>query len=150
VKYPKVCSCAGKITPEQVSVQLKKLKLYKVPGPNGIPNVILTKYANLIIDRLTHIYMVLLEEELLFKLWKEFITVVLRKPRKPRYDAPKAYCPIALLNTMWKVVTAVMASHITYVTEKHQLLPANHFGGRPGRTITDAMHLLVNKIKAAW
>ena len=51
---------------------------------------------------------------------------------------------------MWKVVTAVVASLITYVTEKHQLLPANHFGGRPGRATTDAMHLLVNKIKAAW
>jgi hypothetical protein len=57
---------------------------------------------------------------------------------------------MALLNTMWKVVTVVVASHITYITEKHQLLPANHFGGRPGWTTTDTMHLLVNKLKAAW
>jgi len=51
---------------------------------------------------------------------------------------------------MWKVVTAIIANHITYVTEKHQLLPANHFGGRPGQTTADAMHLLTNKVKAAW
>jgi hypothetical protein len=149
-KYPKACSCAGKITPEQVSTQLKKLKPYKAPRPNGIPNVVLTKCADLIVDRLTHIYVALLEEELSFKPWKEFITVILRKPEKPRYDVPKAYHPIALLNMMWKVVTAVMASHITYVMEKHQLLPTNHFGGQPGQTTTDAMHLLINKIKAAW
>jgi len=38
----------------------------------------------------------------------------------------------------------------TFLTEKHQLLPKNHFGGRPGRTTTDAMHLLTLRIKAAW
>ena len=149
-KYPKACSRAGKITPEQVSAQLKKLKPYKAPGPDGIPNVVLTKCADIIAVRLSHIYVALLEEKLSYKPWKEFTTIVLRKPGKPRYDAPKAYRPIALLNTMWKVITAIVASHITFVTEKHQLLPANHFGGRPGRTTTDAMHLLVNKIKAAW
>jgi hypothetical protein len=91
VKYPKACSCAGKITLEQVSAQLKKLKLYKAPGPDSIPNIVLTKCADMIVDRLTHIYMALIEEKLSYKLWKEFITIVLRKPRKPRYNAPKAY-----------------------------------------------------------
>jgi hypothetical protein len=51
---------------------------------------------------------------------------------------------------MWKVVMVVMASHITYIMEKHQLLPANHFGGQLGWTTTDAMHLLINKLKVAW
>ena len=86
----------------------------------------------------------------MYKPWKEFITIVLRKPGKPRYDTPKAYRPIALLNTMWKVIMVIVANLITYVTEKHQLLPANHFSGRPGRTTVDAMHLLTNRIKAAW
>ena len=63
---------------------------------------------------------------------------------------PKAYRPIALLNTMWKVITAIIANHITYVTEKYQLLLANHFGGCPGCTTTDAMYLLTNRIKAVW
>ena len=30
------------------------------------------------------------------------------------------------------------------------LLPDTHFGGRPGRTTTDAIHYLVGKIKAVW
>jgi hypothetical protein len=34
--------------------------------------------------------------------------------------------------------------------EKNTLLPDTHFGGRPGRTTTDAIHYLVGKIKAAW
>ena len=92
----------------------------------------------------------MLDKNLMFKPWKEFVTVVLRKPGKPSYDVPKAYRPIMLLNTMWKVVAAIIASHITYITEKHQLLPANHFGRRPGRTTTDTIHLLVTRIKDAW
>jgi len=110
----------------------------------------LTKNANLIVNRMLPIYKAMLERSMMYKPWKEFVTVVLRKPGKPRYDTPKAYRPIALLNTMWKVITAIIANHISYVTKKHQLLPANHFGGRPGCTTTDAMHLLTNKIKAAW
>jgi hypothetical protein len=90
-KYPKVCSHTSKITLEQVSMQLKKLKLYKAPGPNSIPNIVLTKCADMIINRLMHIYVVLIEEKLSYKPWKEFITIVLRKPGKPRYDMPKVY-----------------------------------------------------------
>jgi Reverse transcriptase (RNA-dependent DNA polymerase) len=76
--------------------------------------------------------------------------VVLRKPGKPHYNIPKAYRPIALLNTMWKVLTAIVANHVTFLAEKHQLLPTNHFSSRPGRTTTNMLHLLTHKIKGAW
>ena len=36
------------------------------------------------------------------------------------------------------------------LTEKHQLLPVNHFGGWPGWSTTDSLHLLVDTIKATW
>jgi hypothetical protein len=75
---------------------------------------------------------------------------VLRKPEKLHYDIPKAYRPIVLLNTMWKVLTAIIANHISFLTEEHQLLPVKHFGGRPGCTTVDALHLLTYKIKEAW
>jgi Reverse transcriptase (RNA-dependent DNA polymerase) len=75
---------------------------------------------------------------------------VLRKPGKPSYEVPKAYRPIVLINTMWKVLTAILAEQLTFFAEKHQLLPSHHFGGCPGRTTTDAMHLLTYKIRGAW
>ena len=49
-----------------------------------------------------------------------------------------------------KVLTAIIAEDVSHLVEKHQLLPANHFEGRPGRTTTDALHYLVYKIKDAW
>ena len=149
-KYPKACSRTGKVTWEQICKQLKKLKPLKAPGPDSIPNIMLTRSANKIVDYLFYIYQAMLENSIIYKPWKEFITVVLCKPGKSSYNTPKAFRPIALLNTMWKVIMAIVANHITYYTEKYQLLPANHFGGRPSRTTSDAIHVLINKIKAAW
>ena len=51
---------------------------------------------------------------------------------------------------MAKVLTALVADNISQLVEQHQLLPKTHFGGRPGRTTTDAIHYLVHKVKRAW
>jgi hypothetical protein len=75
--YPKARERAGKITVEQIEAQLKRLKPYKAPGPDGIPNIVLTKCSDLIAGRLCHIYRAMLDKNLMFKPWKEFVTVVL-------------------------------------------------------------------------
>jgi hypothetical protein len=148
--YPPQCCRPDNVTREQIAQQTQKLKPYKAPGPDGIPNIVLLKCADILSDRLLHIYKAMLERNLHYAPWKTFTTVVLRKPGKPRYDIPKAYRPIALLNTMWKVLAGMVADQLTYYSEMYSLLPANHFGGRPGHTTTDVVHLLTHKIKNAW
>ena len=54
------------------------------------------------------------------------------------------------MNTMWKVLAAIVADQLTYYSERYNLLPSHHFGGRPGRSTTDVVHLLIHKIKSAW
>jgi len=149
-EYPPQCQANVRITADQLRKQLHKLKPYKAPGPDGIPNIVLTKCTEILTERLLSIFVAMFEHTLMYKPWKMFTTVVLRKPGKPRYNIPKAYRPIALLNTMWKALTAIVADQLTFAMEKYQLLPATHFGGRPGRTTTDAMHLLANTIKVSW
>ena len=51
---------------------------------------------------------------------------------------------------MWKVLAGIVAEQLTFYTEKYHLLPDHHFGGRSGRTTTDAIHLLTYRIKDAW
>ena len=148
--YPEPICELQHVPKEQIKRQLAKLKPYKAPGPDGIPNIVLTKCANVLTSRLYFIYKAIINLREYYEPWKLSATVVLRKPGKPRYDTPKAYRPIALLNTMSKVLTALMAELMTFYTETHQLLPAHHFGGRPGRTTADAVHMLVHKIKDAW
>lgn len=70
-------------------------------------------------DRLLSIYRAIFKKGLLYEPWKQSTTVVLRKPGKPKYNMPKAYRLIALLDTMWKVLTAIVVDHVTFVTETH-------------------------------
>ncbi|KYG40116.1 hypothetical protein M433DRAFT_257975, partial [Acidomyces richmondensis BFW] len=55
--------------------------------------------------------------------FKHSITVVLRKPQKPDYTKAGAYRPIALLNTLAKVLEAVVARRIPKEAEQRKLLP---------------------------
>jgi hypothetical protein len=92
----------------------------------------------------------MLELNIYYDPWREFTTIVLRKPGKPSYETPKAYRPIALICTLAKVLTSIVAENLSQLVEQHRLLPKNHFGGRPGRSTADAVHYLVNKICTAW
>jgi hypothetical protein len=66
------------------------------------------------------------------------------------YSVPKAYRPIALLNTVGKVLEAVIASRISYLAEAHHLLPESHYGARKGRGTETALHVLLEQIYLAW
>ena len=148
--YPEPLPDPPKITMEQLQRNIFRTSPYKAHGPDDIPNVILQKCAPLIQERLLRIYQAILDLEIYYKPWKDFTTVVLRKPGKPSYVIPKVYRPIALLSTMAKILTSIVAENISRLVESHRLLPKTHFGGRPGRTTTDAIHYLVHKIKTAW
>jgi ribonuclease HI/endonuclease/exonuclease/phosphatase family metal-dependent hydrolase len=150
VEHPEPLPDPPQITQDQLHRHIFKSAPYKAHGPDDIPNVVIQRCAPLIQDRLIRIYQAILDLDLYYDPWKVFTTVVLRKPNKPSYVIPKAYRPIALLSSMAKVLTSLVAEIISNLVETHQLLPKNHFGGRPGRTTTDAIHYLVHKIKAAW
>ena len=49
--------------------------------------------------------------------------VFLRKPGKSDYTNPAAYRPIALLNTLGKVLESIIATRLKDIAEKHSLLP---------------------------
>ena len=146
---PQICDI-DPITREQIRKHIARLKPFKAPGPDGIPNVVLIKCSDLLVNRLWLIFTAIVNKEWYYTPWKAFTTIVLHKPGKPRYDTPKAYRPIALLNTISKVLTSIIAEQLTFYSEKHQLLPVQHYRGRPARTTTDAMHALTYKIKDAW
>ena len=135
---------------QQLEKVIRKLSPYKAPGPDGIPNIVLQKCFDLIADHILQIYKAILTLEVYYDPWREFSTIVLRKPNKPNYEVPKAYRPIALISTMAKVLTALIADNVSQLVEQHRLLPNTHFGGRPGRTTTDAIHYLVHRVKQAW
>lgn len=103
-----------------------------------------------LIDHLFYIYRAILELNTYHPRWLESVTLVLRKVGKTDYNVAKAYRPIGLLDTMSKGFSTLCAKHVSYLAEKHNMLPRSQFGGRPGRNTTDAMLLVSHRIKDTW
>jgi len=82
--------------------------------------------------------------------WKTAKIVAIRKPGKADYTIPKAYRPISLLQTISKGLESVVAARLSYLAQEGQLLPQNHFGGRPRRSAEHALNTLVERIHQAW
>ena len=106
--------------------------------------------SEILVDHLFHIYNASLQDGLYIPSWLESLTAVIHKHGRQSYDIPKSYRPIALLDSIAKIFTALVAEDITTLAEQHKLLPSCHFGGRPGHCTTDSMQLLTHRIKQAW
>jgi hypothetical protein len=149
-QYMDQLSLNGGITQEQLRWHLNKLSPYKATRTDEIPSIVLKKCTDLITPYLLQIYRAVFTLQLYIDSWHEIITCILRKLGKPKYNVPKSYRPIAMLNTIAKLFTSIVAEEITHLVEAHQLLPDTHFGGCLGRTTTNSLHLLTDTIKAAW
>ena len=74
-------------------------------------------------------------------------TIFLPKPKKKNYLIPGAYRPIALLNTLGKLLESINARRLRDLAEENKLLPNTQHGARPERSISSALYILVEKLK---
>lgn len=135
---------------QDIDKAIARLAPFKAPGPSGIPNIAIKSASSF----LSPILLTILDSSLSLgyfpRRWRQYSTVTLRKPGKRDYTQAKAYRPIALEEALGKVAESVMARWLSELAEAHDLLPNMHFGGRPGRTTSDALLTLVQAIKDAW
>ena len=122
----------------------------KVSGPDGITNRILKACSQKLIPLLTPLFQGCVTLGYHPRAFREAHSVTLKKPGKPDYSTPKAYRPIALLNTLGKALKAVMADKITYLAEEFKLLPDTQMGARRNRSTESALELLVEQIHTVW
>jgi ribonuclease HI len=149
-EYPPPAFEYEPITDAQIRRAIDKLNPFKAPGENGIPNVLIKQCADILLPYIGPLFRATFELKTYPAEWKDSITRVLRKPGRANYTAPGAYRPIALLDTIGKVLSACVAEDLVKMTEKYHLLPEHHFGCRPGRTTTDAIQYVVGETKDAW
>ena len=147
--YPEPAAPWTEITDDQLHKMIMKLSAYKAPGPDGIANVVFQRCPGLRPYLLT-LFNTVFTHRTYYDPWRESITVILQKPGRPDYSAPKAYRPIALLNTTAKLLSALVTERASFILETHGLLPPTHFGRRPGRSTEDSLLLLETTIKHAW
>ena len=148
--YPAPVEQWTPITHEQLTKAISNLSPYKAPGPDGVANIVFKRCTAILTDHLLPVFNAVFTLKMYYEPWRESITVILRKPGKPDYSTPKAYRPIALLNTTAKLLSAIVAERTSYTLEAHNLLPNTHFGGRPGRSTSDSLHLFETTVRHAW
>jgi hypothetical protein len=74
--------------------------------------------------------------------------VVIPKLNKPDYSTVKAYCPIALLNFMGKVLEKLRATRLSLMAESHDILHGDQIGRHPKCLAIDAMMALMHEVEA--
>jgi len=118
------------IVEHEVREALRMAPPDKAPGEDGMSNRILKAAAKELIP----IYMVLFNKSIQLKYcptrFKKSITVALRKPGKDDYSQPKSYRPVALMNTIGKVLDTILARRVQYYAERYHMLPSIYTGGR--------------------
>jgi hypothetical protein len=137
-------------TADEVSSLLKARKPYKAPGNDRIPNGFLRAMGPKLAEAVAQLANACWALGHFPARFKEARTVVLRKPGKPSYSDPGAWRPIALLNTIGKLIESLMAKRLSQAAEEHKLLPDTQMGARPGRSTETALELLTAQVKTVW
>jgi hypothetical protein len=122
----------------------------KAPGKDTIPNHLLHNISQQITEPLRNLYNSCIQLRYCPQHFRESVTVRLRKPGRSDYGQLKSFRPVALLNTIGKVMESILARRISYAVEKYNLLPKQHMGGRKGVSTEHAIHLLLERIHTTW
>jgi hypothetical protein len=122
----------------------------KAPGPDKIPNEALRAAASLISPALASIASSCFQTGYFPECFRHSTTVILRKEGKSDYSLPGAYRPIALENTLAKIVEKLIAKRLATTLEEHSLLPPTQFRARKYRSVNSALTFLTELTRAAW
>jgi ribonuclease HI len=140
----------SELTIYEVEGAIFKSSKDKAPGPDEITFRVWRELWTVVGPHILWMYKTSLETGHIPGTWKTVKIVVLRKPGKADYTIPKAFRPISLIPTLSKGLEAVMAARLSYIAEKYNLLPENHFGARPKRSAEQALNVVVERIYQAW
>lgn len=119
----------------------------KTPGPDNITQDMIIAAYRAEPDLLFRVFSVFFNYGYHPRCWKQATGVILKKPGKPDYSAPKAYRVISLLNCLGKVLERMLAMRLGALAEVTQLLHPSQIGGRRRKSAVDAGLLLLNEVQ---
>ena len=135
---------------EEIQRKVFEAKPWKAPGRDGLPAGVWRNIWPAVKEDVVTLFRSSLREGVVPLQWKEARIIPLKKPRKEKYTAAKAWRPISLLPSLGKILEAVIAERISFMAEEYGLLPGNHYGARKGRGTEQAMVHLQERIFRAW
>ena len=113
---------------DMVSSIILSLPSGKAPGPSGITNSFLKMLGRPLMKAIAALTEGCWQWEYYPSTFKLVWTVALHKSGKPDYSLPKVWWPIALLNTVGKIIKAVTVKTIQQMAEECGMLPAQQMG----------------------
>ena len=103
------------ITELEIQRSLKAAKSSTAPDDDGLPTLVWKHLWKHLGPLITSIFTASINLGYHPKRWRSARIVVLRKPGKPDYTIPGACRPISLLNTLGKLLKAVVARRLSYL-----------------------------------
>src|SRR5882724_3818865 len=135
--YPTPKFKFNQINNKQIHRVITRLRPFKAPRLDGIPNIMLIRCVDLLVPHLGPLYWVTFKLNVYPTSWRDSVTIMLRKPGKADYTMLNAHQPVAILNTIVNVFSACIAEDLTHAAKTQGLLLRNHFRSRPSHTTTD-------------
>ena len=125
-------------TEEEVERAIKRMKIHKAQGVDGITNDILKLGGPIVLTYLTNIFNNILKTKQIPDSWHEAKIVILSKKGDPK-DI-KNYRPISLLSHSYKIFTRLLQTRIERTLDENQ--PREQAGFRKGYSTTDHLQAL--------
>jgi hypothetical protein len=133
----------------------KKAPPDKAPGDDTLPNKVWKVLSNQgakssrFIPLITAIFDPCLRIGHNPKHFQTSTTVTLRKAGPRDYRLPKSYPPVALLNTLERILESIVATRMAWLVKEYQLLANTHLGGRKGISVDHAIQLILDRVHRA-
>ncbi len=121
----------------------------KGPGPDTISAMVLQKLWPILKDVVFRLFTASIQLVIMPDQWKTARIIPLKKSQKEDYMIPGSYRPILLLFTLRKMLEAVIAQRLAYLSDTYSLLPYNYFGGLKQKSTIDALLVIQEKIYQA-
>lgn len=82
--------------------------------------------------------------------FKKSITIVSCKINKDDYTKAKSYCPMVLLNTLSKVLDAILVKCLSYLATEYVLLFQIYISKRKSTYTNNAYYYLLEQVYIIW
>ena len=139
-----------KIITHEICVAIYKLLSGRALRLDNIPNKILKAAIDVIMLHIYHVFNACFKFKYYPHHFKKSITIVLGKHNKDDYTKAKFFRPVVLLNTLDKVLKAILAKCLSYLATKHALLPYIYKGGDKGTSTNYAYYYLLKQVYVTW
>ena len=134
------------VSPQELSVLIKKLKNTKAPGHDKIQNIIIKNLPRKAMVTLTNIVNAILRLHYFPLSWKRATVIALPKPGK-NPTAPSSYRPVSLLPTLAKLTERVISKRLQTHLDNLNIIPTKQFGFKNRHSTVHQLARVTNDIK---